>query len=174
MSKNANTLALPYKNKYYIVNNTKFTFKNYRENTMNPFLFTDDEEKKYALACLKFSKKLGLIDDDSLENEKRKLQKENNETVYGLTHFSYPAYLDYELTRLKLDFVGECENVKKAHTSKEISRKQMKAYFKQNKDLFTRYNNDKFFFFEVKTVIYKKIREEQYDEEINNILRKLA
>ena len=55
MSKNANTLALPYKNKYYIVNNTKFTFKNYRENTMNPFLFTDDEEKKYALACLKFS-----------------------------------------------------------------------------------------------------------------------
>ena len=50
---------------------------------MNPFLFTDDEEKKYALACLKFSKKLGLIDDDSLEavikrcdaeNEKRKLQ----------------------------------------------------------------------------------------------------
>ena len=171
MSKNANTLALPYKNKYYIVNNTKFTFKNYRENTMNPFLFTDDEEKKYALACLKFSKKLGLIDD---ENEKRKLQKENNETVYGLTHFSYPAYLDYELTRLKLDFVGECENVKKAYTYKEISRKQMKAYFKQNKDLFTRYNNDKFFFFEVKTVIYKKIREEQYDEEINNILRKLA
>ena len=84
MSKNANTLALPYKNKYYIVNNTKFTFKNYRENAMNPFLFSDDEEKKYALACLKFSKKLGLIDDDSLEavikrcdaeNEKRKLQK---------------------------------------------------------------------------------------------------
>ena len=35
-------------------------------------------------------------------------------------------------------------------------------------------NNSKFFFFEVKTVIYKKIREEQYDEEINNILRKLA
>ena len=77
---------------------------------MNPFLFTDDEEKKYALACLKFSKKLGLIDDDSLgavikrcdaENEKRKLQKENNETVYGLTHFSYPAYLDYELTKAK-------------------------------------------------------------------------
>ena len=70
--------------------------------------------------------------------------------------------------------MGECENVKKAYTYKEISRKQMKAYFKQNKDLFTRYNNDKFFFFEVKTVIYKKIREEQYDEEINNILRKLA
>ena len=29
----------------------------------------------------------------------------------------------------------------------------MKAYYKENKDLFTRYNNDRFFFFEVKTVI---------------------
>lgn len=90
------------------------------------------------------------------ENEKRKLQKENNETVYGLTHFSYPAYLDYELTRLKLDFVGECENVKKAYTYKEISRKQMKAYFKQNKDLFTRYNNDKFFFLKLKPLFTRR------------------
>lgn len=132
---------------------------------MNPFLFTDDEEKKYALACLKFSKKLGLIDDDSLEavikrcdaeNEKRKLQKENNETVYGLTHFSYPAYLDYELTRLKLDFVGECENVKKAYTYKEISRKQMKAYFKQNKDLFTRYIMINFSFLKLKPLFTRR------------------
>ena len=50
----------------------------------------------------------------------------------------------------------------------------MKAYYKENKDLFTRYNNDRFFIFEVKTVIYKRIREAQYDEEINNILCKLA
>lgn len=57
MSKNANTLALPYKNKYYIVNNTKFTFKNYRENTMNPFLFTDDEEKKVCARLSKIFKK---------------------------------------------------------------------------------------------------------------------
>lgn len=56
MSKNANTLALPYKNKYYIVNNTKFTFKNYRENTMNPFLFTDDEEKSMRSPVLNFQK----------------------------------------------------------------------------------------------------------------------
>ena len=150
---------------------------------MNTFLFENEEEKKYALACLAFSKSLNLIDDDSLEgvkkrcdaeNEKRKAQLENGETVYGLTHFSYPAFLNFELTRLKLDFVGESEKVKKAYNFTEITRKQMKAYYKENKDLFTRYNNDRFFFFEVQTVIYTKIREAQYDEEINNILCKLA
>lgn len=150
---------------------------------MNLFLFRDESEKKYALACLEFAKRLGLIDDESLdgvkkrcdaENKKRAVQIENGETVYGLTRFSYPAYLNYELTRLKLDFVGETQKVKNAYDYPEITRRDLKDYFKNNRDLFTRYNNDKFFFFEVKTVIYKKIREEQYDAEINNILRKLA
>ena len=149
---------------------------------MNSFLFSDESEKKHALACLEFAKRLGLIDDESLdgvkkgcdaENKKRAVQIENGETVYGLTRFSYPAYLNYELTRLKLDFVGETQKVKKAYDYPEITRRELKNYFKNNRDLFTRYNNDKFFFFEVKTVIYKKIREEQYDAEINNILRKL-
>lgn len=149
---------------------------------MNSFLFSDESEKKRALACLEFAKRLGLIDDESLdgvkkrcdaENKKRAVQIENGETVYGLTRFSYPAYLNYELTRLKLDFVGETQKVKKAYDYPEITRRELKDYFKSNRDLFTRYNNDKFFFFEVKTVIYKKIREEQYDAEINNILRKL-
>lgn len=150
---------------------------------MNLFLFSDESEKNYALACLEFAKRLGLIDDESLdgvkkrcdaENKKRAVQIENGETVYGLTRFSYPAYLNYELTRLKLDFVGETQEVKKVYNYPEITRRDLKDYFKNNRDLFTRYNNDKFFFFEVKTVIYKKIREEQYDAEINNILRKLA
>ncbi len=150
---------------------------------MNSFLFTNDEEKKQALASLIFAKKLGLIDDDSLdgvkkrceeENEKRKKQLERSETVYGLTHFSLPAYLDYELTRLKLDFVGETDKVKKVYSFPEITKKEKRAYYKNNKDLFTRYNNgDRFFFFEVKTVIDKKIREEQYDAEIEKILCKL-
>ena len=30
---------------------------------MNTFLFENEEEKKYALACLAFSKSLNLIDD---------------------------------------------------------------------------------------------------------------
>ena len=145
--------------------------------------FLSDDERNYALACLHFAKKLTLIDDDSLEavsarcsaeNEKRKKQLENGETVYGLTHFSLPAYLDYELTRFRLDFVSQKEEIKAVYNYSEITKKQCKQFYKNNKDLFKRYSGDRFFFFEVKMIIEKKIREEQYESEIQNILHKLA
>ena len=74
--------------------------------------------------------------------------------------------------RFKLDFVSESDRVNYDFKKKE--KKDMKAYYKANKDLFTRYNRERFFFFEVKTVIYKKIREEEYENEINSILRQLS
>lgn len=83
---------------------------------MNNFHFSNETEKKYALACLEFAKIIGLIDDSSLdavekrckaENEKRRIQTENGETVYGLVEFPLSVYLDYELTRIKLDFASE-------------------------------------------------------------------
>ena len=39
---------------------------------MNSFLFSDESEKKHALACLEFAKRLGLIDDESLDGVKKK------------------------------------------------------------------------------------------------------
>lgn len=149
---------------------------------MNRIIFSSESERKYALACLTFAKRLSLISDDSLdsvynrcnkENESRKKRLENNETVYGPVTLSPMEYLDYELTRFKLDFAGESDKVN--YDYKPISKKDLKAYYKNNKDLFTRYNsNDRFFFFEVKTVIYKKIREEEYENEINGILCQLS
>ncbi|MGN0467894.1 MAG: hypothetical protein ACI4GY_04110 [Acutalibacteraceae bacterium] len=150
---------------------------------MNTFYFSDENEKNYALACLEFSKRIGLIDDSSLdavalrckaENEKRNKMLENGETVYGLKEFSLPAYLDYELTRFKLDFVSEKEEIKKVYSYTPISKKERKDFFKNNKDLFTRYAGDKFRFKEVDMIIEKKLREEQYENEIKNILCKLS
>lgn len=150
---------------------------------MEKLHFCNEGERKYALACLEFAKQLGIIDDSSLdavsarcnsENEKRKAMAERGEVFYGVTHFTPNAYLDYELTRFKLDFAGETPQVKRNYSYKEITRKDKKAFYKNNRDLFTRYNNDRFLFFEVSTVIHKKIREEQYDAEINNILCKLS
>ena len=149
---------------------------------MKSFYFTSDEQKQYALACLKFAKRLGLIDDDSLEgvakrcddeNERRRKSLENGEIVYGLKEFTLPVYLDYELTRFKLDFVSQSSKIK-SYQFKPIDNKELKAYFKDNKDLFTRYSGDKFRFKESKTVIHKKIREEQYDDEIKAILCQLS
>ena len=148
---------------------------------MNKIIFSSEDERKYALACLIFAKRLSLISDDSLdavydrcnkENENRKKKLENNETVYGPVSLSPMEYLDYELTRFKLDFVSESDKVN--YDFKPIAKKDMKAYYKANKDLFTRYNRERFFFFEVKTVIYKKIREEEYENEINGILCQLS
>lgn len=164
---------------YYIVE-TKYIIQ---EAGMNTFCFSSEKEKSYALACLKFAQKLGLIEDSSLEavrvrceaeNEKRAKQIADGGIVYGLKQFSLNAYLDYELTRFKLDFVSENEEIKKVYSYKEISKKDKKAFYKNNKDLFTRYNGDKFWFYESKMIIEKKIREEQYENEINNILCKLS
>lgn len=150
---------------------------------MDTFCFYDEREKKYALACLEFAKKLGLIDDSSLdalklrceaENAKRREKLENGETVYGLTEFPLAVYLDYELTRFKLDFASEKEEIKKVYSYASITKKDKKTFYKNNLDLFTRYNGDKFRFREVAMIIEKKIREEEYENEINNILRQLS
>lgn len=51
---------------------------------MNTFLFENEEEKKYALACLAFSKSLNLIDDDSLEGVKKRCDAENEKEKHSL------------------------------------------------------------------------------------------
>ena len=148
---------------------------------MNNIFFTSDREEKYAKACLAFAEQLGLIDDSSLdavvsrcenENAKRKTALDNGEIVYGLKQFTPTAYLDWELTRFRLDFVSEQKGIK--YSYKPIEKPQLKEYYKLNKDLFTRYNGDRFRFKESRDVVYKKIREEEYENEINNILRKLS
>lgn len=150
---------------------------------MNKNSFSKQENEQYARACLIFAKRLGQIDDDSLEavkercnaeNAKIEAQIKNGEAFYGLTHYSLPAYLQHELTKFRLDFVSEAEEIKKSYDYKEISRKDAKDFFKKNRDLFTRYNGDRFTFREVKIIIEKKIREEEYENEISSILCQLA
>lgn len=150
---------------------------------MNSFYFTSDEQRQYALACLTFAQRLGLIDDSSLdavadrcnaENEKRRQALANGEIVYGLKQFTLPVYLDWELTRFRLDYASEKDEIKKVYQYKPIEAKELKAYYKSNKDLFTRYNGDRFRFKESRMVVYKKIREEQYDEEISAVLCQLS
>lgn len=150
---------------------------------MNTLHFSSKKQENYTLASLEFAKNIGLISDSSLkavisrcqaENEKRKTALEKGETVFGLTHFTAQMYLDYELTRFRLDFVSEKEEIKKHYTYKTITRKDKRNFYKSNKDLFTRYAGDKFCFYEVAMIIEKKLREEEFENEIQNILRKLS
>lgn len=140
------------------------------------------KDMKYAQACLIFAKRLGLIEDDSLEAVKQRCQAENDKRAqmlkedavfYGLTNFSFREYLEWEISKIKLDFVSESEQVKKAYSFREIPKKEIKAYYKNNRDLFTRYNGDGFPYRDLKQIIRKRIREEEFENEIKNILRQL-
>lgn len=144
--------------------------------------FDKQDNELYARACLIFAKRLGLIDDDSLDasakrcdekNEKRAKMLENGEVFYGLSHFEPFQYLEHELTQFRLDFVSESDKIKN-YTFAEITRKDAKAYYKANKDLFTRYSGDRFTFRETVMIVKKKMREEEYNNEINKILCQLT
>ena len=65
--------------------------------------------------------KMGLLEDPSMEglearrqnhNEKLKMMEQEEKLFYGPRYFSAPAYLQYELTRLKLNFVQPSEAVR--------------------------------------------------------------
>ena len=62
--------------------------------------------------------KMGLLEDSSMQglearrqnhNEKLKMMEQEEKLFYGPRYFSAPAYLQYELTRLKLNFVQPSE-----------------------------------------------------------------
>lgn len=140
------------------------------------------KDMNYARACLIFAKRLGLIEDDSLdtvkarcqaENEKRAQMLKEDAVFYGLTNFTFREYLEWEISKIKLDFISESEQVKKTYNYREIPKKEVKEYYKNNRDLFTRYSGDRFPFRDLKQIIRKRIREEEFENEIKNILRQL-
>ena len=147
----------------------------------NKYDFMNEEEMKYVQACFEFAVQLGQIADDSLEaaerrrileNEKRKELLEEGITVYGLSNFSVPAYIQYELTRFRLDFVSEKPLIKGSYNYSTITSKDMVSFWNGHRELSTRYQGDSFSYDEVATVIKKRIREKEYEQEIQNILRK--
>ncbi len=83
-----------------------------------------------------------------------------------------PAYIQYELTRFRLDFVSEKPLIKRSYNYSTITSKDMVSFWNGHRELFTRYQGDSFSYDEVATVIKKRIREKEYEQEIQNILRK--
>jgi hypothetical protein len=134
----------------------------------------DEEEVKKVRAELRFAVNLGLITDDSLQGvESRRLAKEaettaalgENKIVYGLSSYSRQAYLRYELTRFRLDFISEDSAVNYKYT--DISEKDAIDFYEKNRDLYTRANGESFAFDEVRLIVKKKIRELEYEKNVN-------
>ena len=142
-------------------------------------LIMNEKELKQLRAELIFAKKLGLIEDDTLdgvedrrqkENQKREQMLQKSEIVYGPEQFSLPAYVRYEQTRFRLDFISECEKIKEHYTYPTIFEKEKQMFYEANRDLFTRYNGDSFTYEEVSGIIKKRMREIEYEKESHNIL----
>ena len=91
-------------------------------------------------------------------------------TVYGTRYFSAPAYLQYELTRFKLDFVEPCEKIRALGVCPTFTDEQTRAWYDANPDLFTRYFGDSFSYEESRLIIEKHMREEVYDNLVQDIL----
>ena len=112
----------------------------------------------------------GLETRRQKHNEELRRMEQEGQRFYGPHYFSAPAYLQYELTRLKLDFVQPCEKVREGGFCPDFTEQEKRDFYEQNRDLFGRYHGDYFTYEEVSQIIEKRLREDAYDKLIRDIL----
>lgn len=139
-----------------------------------------DEERNRAMAGLKIAAWMGLISGPDLETVEERRQQKNKEiesklaageAVYGPTHYTPAMYLQYELTRFRMDYVVYAGDYVGDYPYKKITEEEKKAFYDNNRDLFTRYFGDSFEYEEVAMIIEKRLREEEYENIIQDLLR---
>ena len=137
------------------------------------------EELLAAKATLIAAKQFGFIEEDGFAAMEQRCRKKNQwnekklkekEIVYGVTEYSYTVYLQQELTEFKLDFLsGKAEN----YTYGKITEEAKRDFYIKNQDLFTDYDYKKYEYDDVREVVEKRIREEEYYGYIEDILCQL-
>lgn len=133
-----------------------------------------------VLAQLKIAAWMGLIptaEPGAVEERRARKNAEiesllaAGETVYGLTYYTPAMYLQYELTRFKLDYTVYQGDRVGEYPYREITEEQKRTFYEENRDLFTRYSGDSFAYEEVAMIIEKRIREQEYENIIQDLLR---
>lgn len=137
------------------------------------------EELLLAKASLLAAKQFGFIEEDGFAAMEQRCRKRNQanekkleekDIVYGVTTYSYAAYLQQELTGFKLDFLsGKAEN----YVYRKITEEAKRDFYLKNQDLFTDFDYKNFEYDEVREVVEKRIREEEYYGYIKDILCQL-
>ena len=69
------------------------------------------------------------------------------------------------------DFISEGSAVKYEYT--DISEKDATDFYEKNRDLYTRANGESFAFDEVRLIVKKKIRELEYEKNVNLLCEQL-
>lgn len=137
------------------------------------------EERRRVMAQLEIAAWMGLIPTPDLEAVEERRKQKNAEiaqrlaagdVVYGLTHYTPAMYLQYELTRFKLDYTVYAGESIGSYLYREITEEQKKAFYDENRDLFTRYSGDSFEYGEVSMIIEKRMREQEYEDIVQDLL----
>ena len=141
---------------------------------------TSKEEVSEVFARLQIAAWMNLIPTPDLEAVDERRRRKNAEAekalseggiVYGPVYYTPSMYLQYELTQFKLDYtVFKGEQVGR-YPYREITEKEKRAFYDENRDLFTRYNGDGFGYREVSMIIEKRLREQEYENIIRDLLR---
>ncbi|MEY8323493.1 hypothetical protein AALB47_06180 [Lachnospiraceae bacterium 54-11] len=143
---------------------------------------TSKEEVSEVFARLQIAVWMNLIPTPDLEAVDERRRRKNAEAekalseggiVYGPVYYTPSMYLQYELTQFKLDYtVFKGEQVGR-YPYREITEEEKRAFYDENRDLFTRYNGDGFGYREVSMIIEKRLREQEYENIIRDLLREL-
>lgn len=149
--------------------------------TERTFCLTKEEFIK-AHAELRLATRMGFIADFGISSLKQRCEEKNKENkkaieageaVYGCVEFSYASYLQHELTTFRLDFACKNKEIADKHYEVSFSEKERIKFYNDNLDLFKRAEGDLFTFEEVETIVEKKMREEAYEQFVQNILCEL-
>ncbi len=144
------------------------------------YVLTSKEEVSEVFARLQIAAWMNLIPTPDLEAVDERRRRKNAEAekalseggiVYGPVYYTPSMYLQYELTQFKLDYtVFKGEQVGR-YPYREITEEEKRAFYDENRDLFTRYNGDGFGYREVSMIIEKRLREQEYENIIRDLLR---
>lgn len=149
---------------------------------MDLYHLESEREVQEIEVKLKIAAWMGLISDSDFsavekrrkeKNESNRKNLEDGKIVYGVRSFTPAMYLQYELTRFKLEFtVYQGTSVGPWHCQR-ITETQKKDFYETNRDLFTRYFGDSFAYEEVHMIIEKKLKEIEYEKLVQKILCQL-
>ena len=120
-------------------------------------------------AELQFASKVGYL-QTSLQTlwEQDNKRRSQDSHVYGPRELSFEAFVETFLTDFRLAFVLRKEGIN--YPYKDLTDAELTAYWNNNRDLFTRYNGDSFEKAECLDIIAKKIREEEYVNNVKDLL----
>ena len=121
----------------------------------------------YEEAELVFAYQLALISSPSKGARTKRWEEYNSAShEYGPAFLSEEAFREAESTDFITSFV--LEKVKN-HTFRTITDDDVRTYYRENADLFTRAEGDPFAPEEVREIIIKRLREREYRENVEAI-----